>query len=184
MEYRRKLVPNVDNEGLGPFGGDAADPTPNRGPMPQVGRGFTIGFIDEICGEGGKEIPDFAVTRQELLELVKLWVRKSLSIQWEERVMGQTGSYEWRMRTYAQRRVDHIADLIGVEPVKEAVEEAREEFGRERDPYAWWVFCHGSEEDWRVLDKITGNLMGWIDSCDASPDEDTGPGDKTGEVHQ
>ena len=182
MEYRRKLVPNVDNEGLGPFGGDAADPTPNRGPMPQVGRGFTIGFIDEICGEGGKEIPDFAVTRQELLELVRFWAKKSLCIQWNDRVMGQTGSYEWRMRTYAARRIKHIAGLIGDEPVDEVIEEAREEFGKERDPYAWWVFCNGSDNDWRVLDKITGSMMGWGDRLHPTPDESGGPADKTAEA--
>ena len=159
MESRKELFPNADNEVLGPFGGDPADPTPNKGPVPQVGRGFTIGFLADICGEGGKEIPDFAVTRYELLALVRFWARKSLGIQWEERVMGQTGSYEWRMRTYAGRRIENIADLIGDEPVNEAIEEAREEFGKKRDPYAWWVFCHGGEEDWEVLDKITMSMM-------------------------
>lgn len=145
MESGGKIVPNTDNEGLGPL----------------IGKGFAIGLVDEISGEGGEEIPDFAVTRYELLELARFWAREQVEIQWLTFTTGQTGSSEWRTVAYADRRIDHIAEIIGVEPVERAVEGARAEFGREQDRMSWWVFCHGSKEDRKAFDEITGSMFDW-----------------------
>lgn len=114
---------------------------------PLVAGPFQIGALDEVNGEGGIEVPDFVPTRNELLQLVKYWERVTLEIEYFWFLYQQTGSTDIRMRPFALRRINRIADVLGEEAVKQAIEEVYEEFRKREDPRLWDIFLNGSDED-------------------------------------
>ncbi len=128
--------------------------------MPLGGRGVVIGSVEEVNGSGAAEIPDFVPTRHELLQLVNFWVKKALDYQYFDFLYAQTGSTELRLIPYAWRRINRIGELLGEERVKEAVEEAYAEFGKNQDQRYWEIFMHGSSEDRNALqDEIQRKMQ-------------------------
>jgi len=54
---------------------------------------------------------------------------------------------------FSSRRIARIAELLGEEEVKRAIDEAREEFSRRLDPRRWDIFLHGDKEQWRPVQE-------------------------------
>src|SRR5580704_11744699 len=60
---------------------------------------------------------------------------------------GSVGSSEWRIREYANRRLNTIAKAIGEEEVKKAFKHAEPEFAKGVDQRAWKIFREGTKEE-------------------------------------
>ena len=89
---------------------------------------MTIGYVDEVNGEGAEEIAGFTPTRRELIQLVKYWYGRYLDKDWFWFVSGQTGSTEIRLQPFAMRRIDRAEAVIGEKAVHKAIKEVRDEF--------------------------------------------------------
>ena len=129
--------------------------------MPLGGRGVVIGSVEEVNGSGAAEIPDFVPTRHELLQLVNFWAKEALGYEFYETFLfAQYCSSGSRLSGYAWRRINRIGELLGEERVKEAVEEAYAEFGKNQDQRYWEIFMHGSSEDRNALqDEIQRKMQ-------------------------
>ena len=110
-----------------------------------VGPAHVIGHVDAVNGAGAEEMPSFIPTRHELEQLVKHWATEKVDAEYFYFCYRQTGSREIRVKPYAVRRIDRIAQLLGVERTREVVEEAIEEYGRNQDRRLWEIFRHGHE---------------------------------------
>ena len=91
-----------------------------RGLGPRQTGPFAIGLVDMIVGEGGLEVPGLAPTKYETLLLVRAWAGEILDRDFGFFLYGSVGSSEWRIREYANRRLNTIAKAIGEEEVKKA----------------------------------------------------------------
>lgn len=117
----------------------------NLGPMPV--NGFVIGAVDEINGKGGEEIPGFIPTRDELLPIVKYWFKQILDLRWFYFNTGGTGSTEWRLNVFADRRISRIASLLGEEDVNQAIDEVYIQFREDQhdNMRLWQIFRKGNQ---------------------------------------
>ena len=97
-----KVVANKNNESLHAWGN----------------KNFTIGSVDEVNGAEAVEVPDFAPTRHELIQIVKYWAKKRLDNAWFFFLTSQTGSTEWRINLFAARRIYRIEEILGEDEVK------------------------------------------------------------------
>jgi len=108
---------------------------------------FTVGCVSEVNGPDSVEIPDFAPTRHELIQLVKYWATATLELQFDYFLYTSTGSTEWRLDAFASRRINRIATLLGEVEVQKAIQEAEEKFSKTTDPRAWEIFKNGTPEE-------------------------------------
>jgi hypothetical protein len=99
-----------------------------------------IGIVENVNGADSHEIPDFVVTRAELLELVRHWEGVFLSRTFFVFETGQTGSSDLRLARFAERRVVRIIELSGDAPVN-AANEVSDEFKRRTGAAVWNRFC-------------------------------------------
>jgi hypothetical protein len=136
-------VRNADNELLGAI---------------HIGR-LTVGYVDEINGPGAEEILGFVPTRHELIHLAKYWAKVGINIDYFWFCYQQTGSSEMRRGRFAWRRVDRIADVLGDEVVKAAVDKAYEEYGKDQDPRTWNIFLNGTPEERTALQEEIAREM-------------------------
>ncbi len=114
---------------------------------------------------GYEDIPDFVPIKRELLQLVNFWVKESLDYEYFAFLYAQSSSSGFRLSAYAWRRINRIGELLGEERVKEAVEEAYAEFGKNQDQRYWEIFMHGSSEDRKALqDEIQRELKDYFTS--------------------
>jgi hypothetical protein len=112
---------------------------PQDGQQPTT---FVIGFVDEINGKEGEEVPEYVATRHELRQLAVYWSRERLNrdIWWF--LFQQTGSTDWRWSIYIDRRLDRLQQILGEEVMTNAFD----------DVSARWRKLHKfSDEDWRVF---------------------------------
>lgn len=123
------------------------------------GNGFSIGTIDEVNGSGAAEVPEFNVTRHELIQIAKYWAEATLDSEYWCFLFQQIGSAEIRLQPYAWRRVSRIADLLGNEVVEKAIQEVKEEMGKTRDAEAWRVFLSGSNVERAALQSRIASEM-------------------------
>ena len=104
-------------------------------------------------GLGGQKIPNFTVTRYELIQLVKHWERCYLD---EDYFLYSVGVYssqiKSRMQSY-EDRIQEIEDIIGRELTLAATEEATEEFGASLDPRMWILYQNGGSLPPAVAEK-------------------------------
>jgi len=135
---------NADNEGLG---------------FTQIGQ-CSIGFVDEISGTGAAECPTFVATHKELLELARYWARELLHCETYCFLYGYSGSSEWRLIEYANRRLERIADILGDDNVKAIFTEVEAEFRTKWGEPAWELYKSGDYElrD-RLLFEGNGNIF-------------------------
>ena len=129
--------------------------TDNADLEPMCGNGFVIGSVDEVNGDGAKEILGFAPTQHELIQVVKYWVNRELDIRWFTFITGQTGSTERRVVHFALRRIGRIGDVLGAEDVDKAIEEAAEEFSKPLDQHLLQVFWKGDAAEWETVQEET-----------------------------
>lgn len=123
-----KLRTCADNEGLGYWGNDKV----------------RIGCVNEVNGPDSAEVPDFAPTRHELIQLVKYWATVALGLQFDYFLYSSTGSTEWRLGAFASRRINRIAIPLGEVEVQKAIREAEDKFSKATDPKAWAIFKNGT----------------------------------------
>jgi hypothetical protein len=103
---------------------------------PTGGPGFTIGAIYEVNDEGARE-HDAEVTVFEMELLCKHWAEMILEVDVMWAYYGTCGSWERRMRPYATMRLNHFAQFLGGEKVKEIVDEAFKDFDPPDEPNGW-----------------------------------------------
>lgn len=123
----------------------------SAGLQPLVGAGCIIGAADEVNGQGALEAPQFVPTRHELLGLAKVWARKAWELEFAAFVTETASSYDSRVISFAWRRVNRIASVLGEKKVDAILTDLREEIlseertrGEGRD---WKVFFLGSAEE-------------------------------------
>lgn len=151
-------VRNADNSGLGP-----------------IGQGIIIGYVDQVNGSGAEEFEGFVPTRYELIQLAKHWAKVAIDIEYFWFCYEQPSSSEIRLRPFAWRRVNRIADVLGDEAVQKAVDAAYEEYGKRQDARTWNIFLNGTPEERKALQdeiarEIAGNGGAEPDSGGSSPD--------------
>ena len=111
------------------------------GPVEIGGPRVVIGSVDEVNGRGALAVPEFIASRYELLVLLKHWVEVENDIEFWWFCHEQFSSSDTRLRTFAGRRIDRIAEALADEAcVKEAIEEVYEAFGEQNGGLAWKVF--------------------------------------------
>jgi len=88
-----------------------------------------IGCVDAVNGTAAQEVPEFVITRAELVELAKYWEETFLSRAFFVFKTRQIGSTDLRVCPFAERRVARIIELLGDKAV-EAVQEVEDEFAR------------------------------------------------------
>jgi hypothetical protein len=109
-----------------------------------------IGYVGAIHGGGGQDCPEFIPTVQELRYLAEAWLRRVYDMALEWFPYGSTGSYEIRIRPYAQGRLGRIADALGMEEMAVIKEQVEEEQERCIGKKLWDIFKNCSEEEWRA----------------------------------
>jgi hypothetical protein len=115
-------IANADNSGLQPRG-----------------LAVKIGSVEMVNGSKATEVPQFVVTRGELLELVKHWEYTFLSRTYFVFTTDQIGSTDLRLAPYAERRVARIVRLLGDEAVR-AVDEVMDGFAERLGSRNWEKF--------------------------------------------
>jgi hypothetical protein len=118
------ITTNRDNAGLGPR---------NAG-------GVLIGCVEDVNGNGAREVPEFVPTRAELLELVKHWEFTFLKREYFIFSTSTVGSDDNRLCPFAVRRVMRIIELLGQDAIQ-AVQEERDAFAKSIGPRKWKKFC-------------------------------------------
>jgi len=148
----RKARP--DSEGLG-FWGD--------------GR-FTVGYVDEVNGPNSAVMPEFVPTRYELIQLAKYWATIVIDLRFDYFLYTGTGSSEWRLDAFASRRVGRIGEILGQDEINKVIDQAYEEYGKERDPRAWSIFLNGTTQEQEAFqDEIQQKISEQIERDDRSP---------------
>jgi hypothetical protein len=125
----KKIVQNVDNEHLLPWGNEK----------------FVIGYVESVNGSGAEEVPGFVPTRHELIELVKYWYGRWLGNDYFYFLTGQTGSTENRENPFAARRIDRIQTVLGQETVDRAIAAVMAKFSEGIAPETWNIFLNGDQ---------------------------------------
>jgi hypothetical protein len=119
---------NRDNAHFQPLTGNLCD-----------GRVAYIGYVDDVNGSPASEVPEFAVTRAELLELAKYWQNIFLSRTFFIFETDQIGSTDIRVCPYAERRVARIIELLGDEAIR-VVREVEDEHAKRVGVRVWKEF--------------------------------------------
>ena len=92
-------------------------------------------------------VPDFEPTDYELLLLVKHWERVALDIRFFWFLWAQVSRTETRQLLLAKHRIDRIAQAIGDNVLRKAVDEVWERYGKKVDPRAWEIFLRGDRKE-------------------------------------
>ncbi len=115
-------------------------------PWGRPGR-FCIGYVDEVNGPGAIAVPEFTVSRHELLVLLKYWAEIEVDNSFFPFCCQQSGSDWSRKRAFAGKRVYRIAEALGDDKlVKEALDQVHEAYAKEQDGLAWKVFTGKATE--------------------------------------
>jgi hypothetical protein len=110
--------------------------------------------VQSDTSEYGEPILDFQVSVYELVQLFKHWVTVLLrSDFFNFRYAGYAPS-SWRIECVAGKRVDQLAEALGSEAAKAAMEEAYEEFGKSQDRRIWNLFVNGESLPERIVHKL------------------------------
>jgi hypothetical protein len=117
-----------------------------------------IGFVEEVDGPSSEIVPDWPVTRHELLQLVKYWHKSALDNDYFMWRYGEWGSDWAALRCYGWRRVDQFEAVLGPEAVKKACEEVTAEFAADEDPEVWNLYVEGKAapliEEWLSPEEL------------------------------
>src|SRR5579862_9799978 len=106
-----------------------------------------------------EEINTFAVTRYELIQILKYWYTVGLRIAWEA-FQGDFCSIGASKEAFGEIRIDQIRELLNQEDVNTAISEASDEFSRKVQPAEWQTFIERdestmkSERKWVIRDLV------------------------------
>ena len=118
---------------------------------------FQIGFVDEVNGPGAVECAGYRPTHHELRVLAQHWAEQALCTEVFYFLYAQTGSTEWRLHAYAERRCERIAESLGPEPMNEVLASAKKKVQEEYrlSDEEWAVFERGDPDEWaRFQDEV------------------------------
>jgi hypothetical protein len=111
----------------------------------------------------------YAPTREEMVLLVKHWYTELLRDAWLYFLMGYSG--QWRVRIFANERINLAAGAIGSEAVNKAIEKARGEFKAKVDsPRLWRIYESGQ---WELLETVEED---WVQQLFDQPRNDSAAG--------
>ena len=149
---KRKACP--DSEGLG-FWGDER---------------FTVGYVDEVNGPNSAEMPEFVPTLYELIQLAKYWATIVIDLRFDYFLYTGTGSSEWRLDAFANRRVGRIGKILGQDEINKVIDQAYKQYGKEQDPRAWSIFLNGTPEEQEAFqDEVQEKICEQMERADRSP---------------
>ena len=99
------------------------------------------------------EVPEITPVRYELQELVKVWEKRALEIEFDLNFMGGTfGMGLARRLVFSSRRIKRLRQILGDGVVQRAMDTATQEFGSGvYDPRHWEIFRYGDEAQWRAV---------------------------------
>jgi hypothetical protein len=141
----------------------------------------TIGSVDAINGEDGKEVPEFAVTRHELQQLASYWAGERIEQDFDWSLYQCTGSSEWRWSAYINRRLHRLAEVLGSETMRKVWHEAVVNFRKhvKLTDEDWRIFTGGTDKEqeaWRgrELARLDGSPSAAATKQTEEPDLDEG----------
>ena len=132
---------------------------------PLVGKGVTIGFVEEIHGCGGVECGEYKPTQYELEALATHWATEIAGIQVFQFYTQQTCCHESRLEPYAAMRLKRIAHSIGKEAVKKATKKVWEEERKRMGEDDWRIFTEGTSAEWDVVAARTHGRIDEEERC-------------------
>jgi hypothetical protein len=119
-----------------------------------------------VNGYGATEVPEFVPTRDELLQLVKYWETVALHVEFDRFCLPVYGdANQDREHTFAGRRLDRLAGVLGEDSVRAAVDEAHTTFGRQQEPEAWRIFKTGTDAERKAFEESVAALE-FVDVAD------------------
>jgi hypothetical protein len=110
---------------------------------------IAIGYVSMVNGADAVTVPGFVASRHEPLVLAKHWALEKLDISYVMFRFGYVGGSELRSGTFAEMRIERIADALNDDSaIKKAIDEAREEFSKNwKDSLGWKVFMGKATPD-------------------------------------
>jgi len=102
-EYPGKARLSADSEGLGAWGNER----------------LVVGHVPEVNGSEACEVPQFVTTQHELIQIAKYWIGRILDNDFFFFTYAQTGSTEWRINSYADRRINRAAEFLSEQEFNE-----------------------------------------------------------------
>ena len=89
--------------------------------------GLTIDSVpEEVDGEAKAEIPEFVITRHELVQTSTYWFTRRLENEYCAFAYGNTDSTDIRLNGYAQRRLDLAANHLSEEEMNGVIADAED----------------------------------------------------------
>ena len=117
-----------------------------------VGSQVVIGAYSHLNGADA-QLTNVAVTRHELEQVARYWLRERLHVAFHAYDIQQIGSYDWRLIAYSMQRLDGIAEALGPERLQAIEQEVIANYRT-----SWNI----SDDQWRdfLSDKVapTGPL--------------------------
>jgi len=124
----------------------------------------SLGLPGRLQDECDTEIPGVDLTLEEVVEIAKFWTREILVNHFNCFLWGGHDT-DWRLGRRAIGRLESFANLAGRDIIKNAVDEAILEYGKEADPRYWEVFWYGTpEEQEQVMDEFRRELQREIEA--------------------
>jgi len=107
-------------------------------------------YVAEVNGPEACKIPEFTPTKHELIQIAKYWYDQVFYNDFYFFTFAQTGSTEWRINMYAERRIDRVAEILSEEELNELLADVERGF---KEKYKisdedWNIFKNGSQEEW------------------------------------
>jgi len=117
---------------------------------------FVADYVEEVNGPLAVEVQDFAPTRHELIQLVKYWAKDLIEVQYDGFFIGPEFSIDLRLDAFPRKRISRIAEVLGEEAVRQAIDQVYAEIGEKQDQRLkslWEEFLNGNREQW---DEVLG----------------------------
>jgi hypothetical protein len=107
----------------------------------------------------GKEITGFVPTQDELIHLVKYWVKKAIDDQYFIFWVQCCDSSDLGRIDFDWKRVNEIAQILGKEETDKAVKKAYEEIAHEFEHDDWIVFRYGASKEQTAYQDKGGQCL-------------------------
>jgi hypothetical protein len=118
-----------------------------------------IAGMHDSTNVDGTGLVDFVLTRAELIQLMKYWVRKAIDdddfIFWAQCF----GSSDLRRIDFDWKRVNEIAQKLGKTETDRAVTQAYEDTAQDYERSNWVVFRYGTEEEQTAYQHNGGECL-------------------------